>query len=130
MTKKILLVDNNREYRHTMASMVRRIGYDVIQAEKIAEALERSTSERPHLAMMADDIEVVAWLKASQFPVGVPIVIYTAHQAANWIDEASNRAAAILIKPISCADLGEVLRKHLHTSRNRPRPLPSPFLGK
>ena len=127
MTKKILLVDNNREYRHTMASMVRRIGYDVIQAEKISEAIERSTSERPDLAMMADDVEVVARLKANQFPAGIPIVIYTAHQT-NWIDEASNGAAAILIKPISSVDLGEVLRKHLHTSRNRPRPLPSPFL--
>jgi DNA-binding NtrC family response regulator len=128
VTKKILLVDNNREYRHTMASMVRRIGYDVIQAEKIAEAIERSTSERVDLAMMADDVEVVAWLKANQFPASIPIVVYTAHQTANWIDEASNGAAAILIKPISSADLGEVLHKHLHTSRNRPRPIPSPPL--
>jgi len=127
MAKKILLVDNNREYRHVMASIVRRVGYDVIQAREIAEAIERSASERPDLVMVSDGVEVAAWLKTNQFPIRIPIVVYTAEQTAGWMDEAlSNGAAAILTKPISSADVGDVLRKHLHISRNRPRPLPSP----
>ena len=127
MAKKILLVDNNCEYRHVMASIVRRVGYDVIQAREIAEAIERSASERPDLVMVSDGVEVAAWLKTNQFPIRIPIVVYTAEQTAGWMDEAlSNGAAAILTKPISSADVGDVLRKHLHISRNRPRPLPSP----
>ena len=51
MSKKILLVDNNREYRHTVASIVRRVGYDVIHAEEIVEGLERLVSDRPDLVM-------------------------------------------------------------------------------
>ena len=126
MPKKVLLLDNNREYRHTMASTVRRMGYDVIQAEAIAEAIERLASDRPDLVIMADDAEVVAWLKTNQFPVRTPIVVYTA-QTGRRIDEALlNGAAALLTKPIFSADVEDVLRKHLHTSRNRPRPLPSP----
>jgi CheY-like chemotaxis protein len=125
--KKILLVDNNREYRHAMATIVRRVGYDVIQAEEIAEAIERSTSDRPDLVMMADGVELAAWLKSNQFPSRIPIVIYTVQRTGSSIDEAlPNGAAAILTKPISSADLREVLHKHLHTSRNRPRPMPSP----
>jgi CheY-like chemotaxis protein len=127
MIKKVLLVDNNREYRHAMASIVRRFGYDVIQAEEISEATEKSTSDRPDLDMMADGVEVAAWLKTNQFPVKIPIVVYTAQQIGSRMDESlSNGVAAILTKPISSADVGDVLRKHLHTSRNRPRPLPSP----
>ena len=127
MTKKILLVDNNREYRHAMASIVRRVGYDVIHAEEITEAIKRSATDRPDLVMMADSIEVAEWLKTNQLPVRIPIVVYTAQQTASWMDEAlSNGAAAILTKPISSADVRDVLRKHLHTSRNRPRPIPSP----
>jgi len=80
MIKKVLLVDNNREYRHAMASIVRRFGYDVIQAEEISEATEKSTSDRPDLVMMADGVEVAAWLKTNQFPVKIPIVVYTAQQ--------------------------------------------------
>ena len=127
MIKKVLLVDSNPEYRHAMASAVRRVGYDVIQAQAIAEAIERSANDQPDLVMMAD--EVAAWLKAHQFPIRIPIVIYTAQQTAAWMDEAlSNGAVAILTKPISSADVGDVLRKHLHSSRNRPRPIPSPLL--
>jgi CheY-like chemotaxis protein len=128
MTKKILLVDNNPEYRQALASIVRRVGYDVIQAEEIAEAIERSASERPDLVMMAESVEVAAWLKTYQFPVRIPIVIYNSQRTAPWIDEAlSNGAAAVLTKPISSADVREVLHKHLQTSRNKPRPIPSPF---
>jgi DNA-binding response OmpR family regulator len=127
MSKKILLVDNNREYRHTVASIVRRVGYDVIHAEEIVEAIERLVSDRPDLLMIADGVEVVAWLKTSHLPVSIPIVVYTAQQTSSWRDEVlSNGVAAILTKPISSADVRDVLRKHLNTSRTRPRPLPSP----
>ena len=127
MVKKILLVDNNREYRHAMASIVRRFGYDVIQAEEIDEAIGRSASDRPDLVMLADCVEAHAWLKTNQLPVRIPIVVYTAQQTASWIDAASsNGATTILTKPISFTEVGDVLRKYLHTSKNRPRPIPSP----
>ena len=127
MSKKIILVDNNREYRHTVASIVRRVGYDVIHAEEILEATERLVSDRPDLLMIADGVDVVDWLKTNHLPVSIPIVVYTAQQTASWRDEVlSNRVAAILTKPISSADVRDVLRKHLNTSRTRPRPLPSP----
>jgi CheY-like chemotaxis protein len=131
VSKKILLVDNNREYRHTIASMVRRIGYDVIHAEEIGEAIKRLVSERPDLVMMADGLEVGARLETNQLPVSIPIVVYTAQQTASWMDEIlSNGVAAILTKPISSADVRDVLRKYLNPSRNRPRPLPSPSFVK
>ena len=131
MSKKILVVDNNREYRHTIASMVRRVGYDVIHAEEIVEARERLVSDRPDLVMMGDGVEVADWLKANQFPVSIPVIVYTGQQAVTWVNEIlSNGAAAILAKPISFADLRDVLRKYLNTSKNRPRPLPSPSFVK
>ena len=127
MSKKILVIDSNREYRHTVASMVRRVGYDVIHAEEIVEAKERLISDRPDLVMMADGVEVAAWLKTNQLPVSIPIIVYTGQQTASWMDEIhSNGVAAILAKPISSVNLRDLLHKYLNTSRNRPRPLPSP----
>lgn len=121
MAKKILVVDNDREYRHAIAAIVRRVGYDVIHAEEIAEAIKKSVSDRPDLVMIADGIEVEGSLKSNQFPGGIPVVIYTAQRSSSWIDGA----AAILIKPISSADVRAVLHKHLQTSPKRPRPMPS-----
>jgi CheY-like chemotaxis protein len=127
MTKKILLLDNNFEYRHTMATIVRRLGYEVIQAEEIAQAIERSVSDQPDLVMMADGVEIASWLKSNQFPFNIPIIIYTGQQNANWIDEAlSNGAAGILVKPISSSNVREALQKHLRTSGSRPRPIQAP----
>jgi len=125
MPKKILLVDNNHEYRHVLASIVRRVGYEVIHAAEIADAAKRLVSERPALVMIGDGVEI-AGLKSDQFSVRVPMVIYGAQRTSNWREEALSKGAAdILTKPISSADVGEVLHKHLQTSRNRPRPIPS-----
>jgi CheY-like chemotaxis protein len=131
MMRKILLVDNNREYRQRMAMIVRRVGYEVIQADEVTEAMERSSSDRPDLIMMEltlpamNGVEIAAWLKTNLFPSEIPVVIYTAQQAGSWIEGLGSAAAEVLTKPISSADVGEVLRKHLPTSRNRPRPIAS-----
>jgi len=133
MKQKILLVDNNPEYRHVMATIVRRIGYDVIQSEEALKAVERVSSDRPDMILMdpallaTDGIDVAAWLKSNLFPLKIPVLIYTAPEGASWKNEAlSSGAAEVLTKPIPFEDLREVLRKHLSQGRNRPRPIPSP----
>jgi DNA-binding response OmpR family regulator len=127
MTPKILLIDNDTEYRHMLASIVRRIGYDVIHAEEMTVGMQRAASDRPALVMLAEAVEPAAWPMTNRFPVGIPVVVYTARQTVTEMDEAlSNGAAAVLSKPISAADLRDVLRKHLHISKSRPRPIPSP----
>ena len=127
MPKKILLLDKNHEYRHVLASIVRRVGYNVIHAGEVADAVKRLVSDRPDLMMIGDGVEI-AGLKSNEFPVRIPMIVYSAKQTSSWLDEAlSNGAAEILTKPVSSADVGEALRKHLQTSRNRPRPIPSPL---
>jgi CheY-like chemotaxis protein len=71
MPKKILLVDNNHEYRHVLASIVRRVGYEVIHAAEIADAVKRLVSDRPALVMIGDGVEI-AGLKSNQFSVRIP----------------------------------------------------------
>ena len=127
MLKKILLVDNNHEYRHVLASIVRRVGYEVIHAAEVADAVKRLISDRPDLIMIGDGVEIIAGLKNNQFSVRIPIIIYGAQQTSSRLEEALSKSAAdILTKPISSADVSEVLGKHLQTSQNRPRPIPSP----
>lgn len=129
MLKKILLVDKNHEYRHVLASLVRRGGYDVIHAAEVADAVKRLVSDRPDLIMIGDGVEI-AGLKSSQFSVRIPMVIYGAQQTSIWLEEALSKGAVdILTKPISSVAVGEVLRKHLQTLRNRPRPIPSPRIA-
>lgn len=136
MKQKILLVDNNHEYRQVMATIVRRVGYEVIQTDRAVKAMERASREHPDLIMMdpamlaMDDIDVAAWLKNNLSPLGVPVFIYTASEAGDWKTEAlSSGAAEVLTKPIPFTDLRDVLRKHLSPACDRPRPIPSPSFG-
>jgi len=123
MPKKILLVDNNHEYRHVLASIVRRVGYDVIHAGELADAVRRLVSDRPDL-IMRDGIEI-AGLTSNKFCVRIPMVVYSAQQTSSCLEEALAGVADVLTKPISSAAVDAVLDKHLQTSRNRPRPRPS-----
>jgi len=133
MRQKILLVDSNPEYRHVMATIVRRIGYEVILSDEATKAVERVSSDRPNLIMMdpallaLEGTDLTAWFKSNLSPLRIPVLIYTTLDAGSWKNEAlSNGVAEVLTKPIPLADLREVLRKHLAPSGNRPRPIPSP----
>lgn len=133
MRQKILLVDNNPEYRHVMATILRRIGYEVILSDEAARAKERVLSDHPDLILMdpallaVNGIDIAAWLKSHLYPLRIPVLIYTTPEGASWKNEAlSSGAAEILTKPIPFDDLREVLRKHLSHGRNRPRPIASP----
>jgi DNA-binding NtrC family response regulator len=50
MTKKILLVDNDHDYRHALASIVRRMGYGAIHAEEVRDAVKRLVNDQPDWA--------------------------------------------------------------------------------
>ena len=126
----ILLVDSNQDYRHMVAMIVRRVGYDVIQADNGADAMEKALSERPDLIMMEhtppamNGVEMATSLKSNLFTFDIPVVIYTTREAKN--EALCGGAANVLTKPISSTEVGQVLHKHLTKSRNRPRAIPSP----
>ncbi|HZD39781.1 MAG TPA: response regulator [Terriglobales bacterium] len=132
MKQKILLVDNNHEYRHVMATIVRRAGYEVIQTDKAPKAVERALSEHPDVIMMdpamlaMDDGGISTWIKNNLSPLGIPVFIYSAREAGSWNDALSSGATEVLTKPVPFTDLRDILRKHLSSTRNRPRPIPSP----
>jgi CheY-like chemotaxis protein len=133
--RTILLVDNDLEFRQTMATIVRRAGFRVIQADSGSYALERVFLERPSLIMMDLEIasvqktELTAWLRNDLLRYKIPLVVYAAEQARSRIDETlPNVAAEVLSKPLSFTVVRDVLQKHLRAFAKRPRPIPSPCL--
>ncbi len=131
--RTILLVDNDQEYRQTMATIVRRAGYQVIQADTGSQALERVSLERPNLIMMdleiasEEIVELTAWLRNDLLRYDIPLILYATEQDRRGINETlRNDAAEVLAKPLSYTAVRDALCKHLRTFSNRPRPIPSP----
>ena len=119
-TKKVLVVEDNDDWREFLAMLIKRLGYEVFEATTGIEAIERASSIYPDLILMdlglpqMSGSEAIACLKMDPASRDIPVVVQTA-----WNDDIhTNRAleagaAEILHKPIDVKTLLDVLRKYL-----------------
>ncbi len=110
--KKILVVDDNPDSRELVVKVLRRNGYQMIEAVNGKDALEKAITERPDLILMdrslpeMDGNEVTRRLKARQEFHDIPIVALTAH-AMRGDRERALEAGCVgyLSKPIDVRQL-------------------------
>src|SRR5690242_9845972 len=105
--KRILIVEDNAPIRELLALLLRRSGFDVIEAADGVEALDQTRSGCPDLIVMdlgLPDIsgdEVTARLKADPSSETIPVLINTAFPKGSLPAERAIAAGAahILYKP-------------------------------
>jgi two-component system, cell cycle response regulator DivK len=126
---RLLLVEDNEDNRTIYSTLLRHLGYDVIEAQNGVQAIELARSERPDLVLMDISIpEMDGWeatriLRGDPVTKDIPIVALTAHA----LEDDRERAAEVgfssyLAKPIEPrAVLAEVRR--LIGENVTPRPL-------
>ena len=126
---RLLLVEDNEDNRTIYSTLLRHLGYAVIEAQNGVQAIELARSERPDLILMDISIpEMDGWeatriLRGDPVTKDVPIVALTAHA----LEDDRERAAEVgfssyLAKPIEPrAVLAEVRR--LIGENVTPRPL-------
>lgn len=122
MKAKILIVDNNAEFRKSLTLRLERDGYHVIPAASPQEAIER-LSDNPDLVLLdvrltdesASDrsgIDLLPSLRA-QMP-DLPIVVMTAYDEEKIAVEAMEKGATRFIrKPPSLVKFNQVIRDAL-----------------
>ncbi len=122
--KKILIVDHTEVGRESLRTLIRGLGYEVIEAATGLEAIDRAASGRPDLIMMGLSLpglngdEATARLKANMSTRNIPVVINacwtTACNVADRVDRALNAGAEeVLYKPFQLPMLRDVLRSYL-----------------
>jgi two-component system, cell cycle response regulator DivK len=83
--RKILVVEDNEDSRELVVKILRRKGYQMVEAADGEEALAKALSEKPHLILMdisipkIDGAEVTRRLKSREDFQNIPIVALTAH---------------------------------------------------
>ena len=81
--KKVLVVDDDRNVRHSLGYTLVDAGYDVIQAENGAAALELALHERPNIILLdvmmpvMDGFEVLKRLKRNPVTESIPVILLT-----------------------------------------------------
>ncbi|MFA4889875.1 MAG: response regulator, partial [Candidatus Omnitrophota bacterium] len=112
MGKKILLVDDEANIRTSLADILEKLGYEVIQAANGQEALEKVDKEKPDLVLVdtkmpdMDGIEVCRQIKNIE-GLNTKVIIYTGYIDA--VDVTRARLAGADDYEVKTQDFGKLL---------------------
>ena len=105
--QRVLLVEDNEDNRTIYSTVLRYLGYEVIEAEDGLRAVALARSERPALILMdisipgMDGWEATRVLRADPATRDIPIVALTAHALADDRERASKSGfTSYLTKPV------------------------------
>jgi two-component system cell cycle response regulator DivK len=124
--KKILIVEDNSDYREIMNLFITKMGYQAIKANNSYEAITFAEAEEPDLILMdmqlpgVDGIETTAMLKQNPKTARIPVVALTAGMSALSEEKTSKVGiATYLIKPVSLQMLKQTIEEYTHGSLAR-----------
>lgn len=103
----MLLVEDNEDNRIIYTTVLRHVGYDVLEAQDGVQAIALARSERPDLILMDISIpEIDGWeatriLRRDPATSAIPIIALTAHALPDDREKAVQMGfTAYLAKPI------------------------------
>jgi CheY-like chemotaxis protein len=120
MKRRVLVVEDNDDWRAIMALFLTRLGYNVVQATNGIEAIEKATSELPDLILMdlklpkLSGLEATAQIKENPATTDIPVVLCTAFGPEAYENNPTiNYLAEIVQKPIKLDVFQALVQKHL-----------------
>ncbi len=120
MKRRVLVVEDNDDWRAIMALFLTRLGYNVVQATNGIEAIEKATSELPDLILMdlklpkLSGLEATAHIKENPATTDIPVVLCTAFGPEAYENNPTiNYLAEIVQKPIKLDVFQALVQKHL-----------------
>ena len=125
MTKKILIVEDNKDSREILGLFLTKIGHQVIKASNSKEAISCAEAERPDLIFMdiqlpdVDGVKTTAILKQNPKTSRIPIVALTAAISELWREKALKAGIVdYQLKPVSPLVLKQTIEKFTKGSPN------------
>jgi two-component system cell cycle response regulator DivK len=126
MTKKILIVEDNKDSREILSLFLTKIGHQVIKACNSKEAITYAEAEGPDLIFMdmglpdVDGVKTTAILKQNPKTARIPIVAVTAWVSEFWQEKALKVGIIdYQLKPVSPQVLKQTIEKFTKESPDR-----------
>ena len=94
MRYKVLVVEDNTDCRELFATIIRHLGFEVVEADDGEIGVQKALSEKPDLIFMdigmpsMSGIEATVCLRESAVTKNVPVIICTAWMAGKYRDAA------------------------------------------
>ena len=130
MKKKILIVEDNSDYREIMNLFITKMGYGAITAKNCYEAIAFAEAEEPDLIFMdmqlpdVDGVTTTVMLKQNPKTSRIPVVALTGWMSVLREEKASKVGiATYLIKPVSLQILKETIEEYTNVqTEGSPKP--------
>jgi len=120
LPKKILIVDDNQDSRELAVKILKKVGYQMIEAVDGEDALEKAIAENPDLILMdisipkIDGYEVTRRLKSQVSFKNTPIIALTAHAMKGDKEKAIEAGCeGYISKPIDIHELPDQIKSYL-----------------
>jgi len=121
-----LVVDDDMMIRLLIRESLERVGFEVMEAEDGAKAIQRFTEMPPEIVLMdvempkLDGFSACAALRRLPHGQNTPIILVTGHDDAETVNRAFDAGATdFLAKPIDWTQLGSRVQYILRTSRTQ-----------
>jgi len=124
--KKVLVVDDDDEFRDSVSTLLKARGYDVVMAESGEEGFEKAKMERPDLIMLdvmmahnTEGFDIARQLHDDAETKDVPVITVTGISKATNIgfkyepDETWLPVKAVLEKPVKPDVLLKAVETHI-----------------
>lgn len=112
MPKKVLLIDDEKEWLEPIALELQKLGYDVALAFDGLNGLEMAKRENPDLIFLdirmpgLNGFEVLERLKAAMSIIRTPVIMFTVKSETDAIFRAQELGSSdYLVKPFTFEDL-------------------------
>jgi two-component system, cell cycle response regulator DivK len=120
MPKSVLIVDDNAYLREIFSSILRFSGYEIVEAESGAEAIEKAAAAKPHLILLdlalpdMNGIDVARSIKRNQRSAHIPIIVCSAFSTGEEKEDSLSAGVVdYLQKPISSQVLKAKIEKFI-----------------
>jgi DNA-binding NtrC family response regulator len=124
MTRRVLVVDDQRDIRAPLREFLEGRGYEAVEADSARTAREAFLAARPDAVLLdyelpdANALEVIPRLR--ELDDGVPIVVITGHATIELAVQAMREGAEyFLTKPVQLSTLAVVLERIFEHSKNK-----------
>jgi DNA-binding NtrC family response regulator len=124
MTRRVLIVDDQRDIRAPLREFLEGRGYEVVEADSARTARDAFLAARPDAVLLdyelpdANALEVIPRLRG--LDDGVPIVVITGHATIELAVQAMREGAEyFLTKPVQLSTLAVVLERIFEHSKNK-----------
>ncbi|MEP6959425.1 MAG: response regulator [Nitrospirota bacterium] len=128
---KLLIIDDNPEFRLLIGTQLRSRNITVFGAADIIQAISTAREKRPDVILLdielpgGDGFLVLQRLKANKWLSAIPVIIVTARDLKGVEEKAlQTGAVASLHKPVDIDNLMTVIEQALNTSHQTGGPQP------